>query len=169
VSLTLNETLTAGSIVIEDFSMTPFLPAVIALVLLCFMQYEARAFTIFKADESAKPRIFVKANADAVSVKAAQELAHYLSRMSGLALASETVESFQNVPSGPGVVAIGQLARELGLVMQGASRARDGFRYQIVKDRLLIAGETPRGDFHGVYDLLERLAAGGLHREKWVR
>ncbi len=140
--------------------MNPFPSAVIALVLLCVMQYEARAFTVFKADESAKPRIFLKANADAVSVKAAQELALYLSRMSGLAMASETVESSQNVPSGSGVLAIGELARELGLVMEGASRARDGFRYQIVKDRLLIAGETPRGDLHGVYDLLERLGCG---------
>jgi len=115
------------------------------------------------ADGQQVARLCVRADEQAITLQAAQALARILGQMSGTEVkvtkleAADAAKSFDL--SQPAVV-IGQLARDLGLTMTQKSRAVDGFRYRVSGRQLLMAGESPQGELHAVYDLLERLGCG---------
>ncbi|MBL8826390.1 MAG: DUF4838 domain-containing protein, partial [Planctomycetaceae bacterium] len=72
----------------------------------------------------------------------------------------KNVDSAKSVEPGRPAIVVGQLARDLGLQMTRKSRALDGFRYRVQGQQLHITGESPQGELHAVFDLLERLSCG---------
>jgi hypothetical protein len=135
-------------------------PLRISALLLGCLSLSASAYTVFDTATARKPQIFVRSDEDPVCMEAAGELAGYLGRMSGWELEVQKADAAKGIPPGPGVMVLGSLARGMGLAVEKQSGARDGFRYRVQQGRLLLVGETPRGELHAVYDLLERLGCG---------
>lgn len=108
-------------------------------------------------------RLCVQADEQAATLQSAQELARILGQMSGTEVkvtqidAADAAKDFDRSQQ---AIVIGKLARDLGLTVKQKSRAGDGFRYWVSGRLLLISGESPQGDLHAVYDLLERLGCG---------
>lgn len=104
--------------------------------------------------------VFVKNDDHAKTLAAAGELARYLKQMTGVEVPVKSVDSAKSVEPGKPAIIVGQLARDLGLAMNQKSRALDGFRYRVAGQQLLVTGESPQGELHAVFDLLERLGCG---------
>lgn len=105
-------------------------------------------------------RIYVHPEDAPETIKGAQELGRYLNEMSGATLPLEMADDPKQIESDQTTIVIGKLARDLGLAMTKTSRAADGFRYRVNERRVLIIGESPQGELHAVFDLLERLGCG---------
>lgn len=104
--------------------------------------------------------VIIQTDAPPATRQAAEALVQYMKRMSGASVELTTVDAAKNVdPQRPAII-VGQLARELGLTMNQQSRAQDGFRYAIRGKQLLLVGESPQGELHGAFDLLERWGCG---------
>ncbi len=104
--------------------------------------------------------IWVKADAPKDTCDAAAELARVIEKMSGAKLPVAAVDGAAALdPKAPGI-ALDALAVELGLTMDLASRARDGFRFAVRGPRLLIVAESPRGLYIGANRFLETLGCG---------
>ena len=95
---------------------------------------------------------------------AAETLARYLKEMSGADVPVTEVRSRADVPrmskGRPNAVVLGEVAKELGLELSVKSVSKEGFRLQTRNSMVLLAGETPVGVRHGVYEILERLGCG---------
>ncbi len=111
-------------------------------------------------DGRASSRIFIRADAPKPVQEAADELARVLNQMSGAELPVAKAASAAEVDKNAPAVVLGALAEELGLKMEKASAARDGFRFKAVGKHLLIVGESPRGVYNGVFGFLETLGCG---------
>lgn len=112
------------------------------------------------AFEITNTAIYVRVDEGAVTRQAADELARYLGLMLSVRIEVKTVEPGSAIDAKAPAIGIGRLAGDWGLKMEKQSRARDGFRYGVVNGRLAIVGESPQGELHGVYDLLERFGCG---------
>ncbi len=129
-------------------------------VMLCLLiTLPAKALTLID-NGRADIHIYLRADDAPQTIEAANELAHYLNQMSGANIPVKMVADSKALDLVPRAIVVGQLARELGLAMAHQSRAADGFRFRVLGQRLLITGESPQGELHAVYDLLERLGCG---------
>ena len=106
------------------------------------------------------PTVYVAADSDEEIGAAAKELADVLSRMTDLQVEVEQTADPGKIPGNRPAILLGHLAESAGLAMEQQSLARDGFRYAVRGNRVLIVGESPRGIHHGVYRFLESLGCG---------
>jgi hypothetical protein len=105
-------------------------------------------------------KIYVANDAPQLVQEAANELSQVLKKMSGADVPVAQAAGAKEIDRARPGVALGALAEELGLKMDKTSRARDGFRYRVDGQLLLVVGESDRGVYHGVYDFLETLGCG---------
>ena len=117
-----------------------------------------RAFPLVE-NGAAGAKVCFKKDAPGDVQDAATELARVIEKMSGAKLAGEAVPDGQAAPAGPGIV-LGALAEEMGLRVEKPSRARDGFRYKVRGNKLLIVGEQAGGVYTGAVRFLESLGCG---------
>ena len=94
-------------------------------------------------------RIYLPPNAGKVEQFAADELTKYVERMSGARLARTTGASSSHT------ILLGLRRSVQGL--PDPKPGSDGYSILVSADRIVIAGDNPRGVLYGVYDLLERL------------
>lgn len=87
---------------------------------------------------------------------AAQEIVDYLARISGKRLQRQEIAD-GHVP--PGVIAVGRLAKDAGLVSQEEleAAARDGYVLKVAAGRAAVCGGRDLGTLSGVYGLLRQL------------
>ncbi|MFZ4695955.1 MAG: hypothetical protein ACOYMV_12590, partial [Verrucomicrobiia bacterium] len=90
---------------------------------------------------------------------AAAELSRVLEKMSGAKLAVLTVPAGGAAPAGPRI-ALGAPARQMGLKLEKTSRAKDGYRFKVQGNAVLIDGESPSGVYTGAMRFLESLGCG---------
>ena len=117
-----------------------------------------RAFPLVE-NGATSAKVYFKNDAPADVQDAAAELVRVVEKMSGARLISQPVPHAQAVAAGPGIV-LGALAEEMGIRMEKHSRARDGFRYMVQGNKLLIVGESPSGIYTGSVRFLEGLGCG---------
>jgi len=111
-------------------------------------------------DGRSEARVYAKVGAPDLVQDAATQLGAILSKMSGAEIPVARVAGSAEIDPAMPAIVLDALAADLGLKMEKASRARDGFRYKVDGKRLLLVGESPRGVYHGVFDLLESLGCG---------
>lgn len=133
----------------------------------CAVPQSASAVTLVK-DARAVAKIFVedddladmpvrpgvKRGTPGMVALAVEDLNYHIEKMSGVPL--EVVKtSDPGQVTGPAIV-IGKLAEKLGDAVP-ATKWKEGYRIVVKGDRVLIAGETPRGTSHGIYAFLRDL------------
>ncbi|MFW6060024.1 MAG: DUF4838 domain-containing protein [Phycisphaeraceae bacterium] len=130
----------------------------VSALLACGLPRPAAALEIATAGEV---RVVIHHQADApeLTIQAANEMARVFGVMTGDEVSVRAVEASAQVEDGPAVL-IGALAERAGLAMNATSISRDGFRYKVDGERVLLIGESPRGVYLGAHDLLERFGAG---------
>ncbi len=89
--------------------------------------------------------------------RAALEIATYVDKMSGAALAVERVARDEEPGQTPTPILLDRLAEQAGLRAEATTRSKEAFRVQADDRRVLIAGESPRAVLYGAYALLEQL------------
>ena len=85
---------------------------------------------------------------------AAEELQRYLEKMSGAKIPIEVGEASQATGT---MIIIGtpRSNDDVAAVTSGLELGRDGFRLEVSKDRIILAGEQPPGALYATYALLE--------------
>ncbi len=113
--------------------------------------------------------ILLPANAGIVERFAADELAKYVKKISGAKIMFADPAGAKPVSN---VIHIGlrrELAAEFGIdcgpdgELPTPAEGFDGYELSITPERIVIAGENPRGALYGVYDILERLGCRWYH------
>lgn len=101
----------------------------------------------------ATAEIVISETADAIELRAAEELQSYIKKISTAEL--ET----RNTCSGKTAICIGKVCREQGFDLSLEPRYRDDDSYiiQADRDKILLAGCCPRGTLFAVYAFLERI------------
>ncbi|MBN1490828.1 MAG: DUF4838 domain-containing protein, partial [Phycisphaerae bacterium] len=95
--------------------------------------------------------LFVPESAGPVERFAGRELVRYVEKASGAKLATAST------PDAPHTIQLGlRSAISVAAELPPAKVGFDGYAIRIQPDRILIAGDNPRGVLYGVYDLLER-------------
>ena len=125
-----------------------------ALLLVCLaFATDAFATVTIAQNGSSKYRIVVPTRATAAEKYAAEELQHYLEKLTAAKLPVVT----DNEPAAPLEILLGDNAH-LGKAREKVDFAKlgpDGFVLRSDARRLIIAGGRPRGTLNGVYALLE--------------
>jgi hypothetical protein len=103
--------------------------------------------------------IVIAADAPQEVQDAASELSRVIEKMSGAKLAVVTVPAGGAAPAGP-CIALGAPARQMGLKLEKTSRAKDGYRFKVQGNAVLIDGESPSGVYTGAMRFLESLGCG---------
>ncbi len=112
------------------------------------------------APDRPAPVVYTHPEADDMVAEAATELARVLGVMSGREINVATAASVDGLGDAHPALVLGRLAADLGLAMTSSSQAGDGYRFAVRDGRVLIAGETARGVYHGVFAFLEHLGCG---------
>lgn len=100
-------------------------------------------------DGATRWRVYVPETAGAVERFAAAELRKYVRRMTGVALAETSEAGAQTIHVG--------VRADLGdASLPPPKPGFDGYSISVSSERIVLAGENPRGVLYAVYDLLER-------------
>ncbi|HTL18555.1 MAG TPA: DUF4838 domain-containing protein [Patescibacteria group bacterium] len=126
--------------------------------LLAFWTHRLRAANDFSisANDKTRCRIIIPSNASASQRYAAEELQHYIERITSVRLA---IADDSTKPESREIL-LGDNAhlRKLGVKIDFKALGQEGFAARTIKNKLIIAGGEPRGTLYGVYTLLEEQA-----------
>ena len=126
--------------------------------LLAFWTHRLRAANDFSisANDKTLCRIIIPSNASASQRYAAEELQHYIERITSVRLA---IADDSTKPESREIL-LGDNAhlRKLGVKIDFKALGQEGFAARTIKNKLIIAGGEPRGTLYGVYTLLEEQA-----------
>ena len=114
---------------------------------------EAAARFRFAAADNTKCPIVIAEPASPADSYAAQELQHYLERITSVRLPILPDSSSEN---GPAIlVGDSRHVRDLGITLDREKLGPEGFILRTSKDRLVLAGGAPRGTLYAIYTFLE--------------
>lgn len=114
---------------------------------------EAPSNFTFSATDNTKCRIVIAEPASTADAYAAQELQHYLERITSVRLPILSDSSPENAPAI--LVGDSRHLRDLGITLDREKLGPEGFILRTCKDRLILAGGAPRGTLYAVYTFLE--------------
>jgi len=108
-------------------------------------------------DGTSSWRLWIAADAGQVERFAADELTEYTRQMTGVAL--ERTED----PSATPLIVLGTRSGIRKVELPAAKPGFDGYAISVSPDRIVLAGDNPRGVLYAVYDLLERAGCRWWH------